>query len=187
MTKEYKLPDIIVPEELAALPSGGILNDSTILSSSAKYDGINLGNNKIVVIDGEVKLYIIGDIILKNSAELQVLNGEDASLTLYVGGNVEVKNSGVINNLSANAKKLRMYGLDGCNSIDLKNSSNFYGAIYAPEADVVMMNSADVFGAVVAKSFEQKNAATFNYDASLRDTSIDEEGIRFVITKWREQ
>jgi len=187
MTKEYKLPDIIVPEELAALPSGGILNDSTILSSSAKYDGINLGNNKIVVIDGEVKLYIIGDIILKNSAELQVLNGEDASLTLYVGGDIEVKNSGVINNLSADAKKLRMYGLDSCNSIDLKNSSNFYGAIYAPQADVVMMNSADVFGAIVAKSFEQKNAATFNYDASLRDTSIDDEGIRFVITKWQEE
>ena len=81
---------------------------------------------------------------------------------------------------------MKIYGLNGCENITLKNDSDFYGVIYAPNADVVMMNSADVFGAVIAKSFEQKNSATFNYDASLRDSSIDDEGIRFVVRGWHE-
>ncbi|MHC4259095.1 MAG: hypothetical protein ACYSTF_01600 [Planctomycetota bacterium] len=54
-------------------------------------------------------------------------------------------------------------------------------------ADVVMMNSADAYGSVVAKSFEQKNSAAFNYDASLRDVSRDDEAVRFTVDRWGEE
>lgn len=187
MTVEHELPQITVPDWLESLPSGGTIDDSIIISSSGQYDGINLGNNKIITIDGAVSLYISGDIILKNSAELQVNSGDDISLSIYVGGDIEVKNSGAFNNLSADPKNVKIFGLDGCQNITLKNSSDFYGAIYAPNTDVVMMNSADFYGAIVAQSFEQKNSAPFNYDASLRDVSIDDMGICFVIQHWQEK
>jgi choice-of-anchor A domain-containing protein len=67
-----------------------------------------------------------------------------------------------------------------------KNSTDFYGAIYAPNADVVMDNSANIYGSVVSKSFEQKNSATFNYDVTLRDVSISDEAVYFTITNWHE-
>ena len=190
LTERYQLPPITVPETLQSLPSGGTLKNSTTITSSGKYDRIYLKKGKIITIDGPVVLYIIGDVIIKNSAELQVVGADtnpDASLTLYLGGDAEVKNSGAINNKARDAKKVKIYGLDGCQSIILKNGSDFYGAIYAPNADVEMMNSADVFGAVVAKSFEQKNSATFNYDASLRDVSINDEAVRFVVKQWQEE
>ena len=190
LAEEYELPSIAVPEYLQALPSQGTIDDTTTITASAKYDEIYLKNGKIITVDGPVVLYIIGDVIIKSSAELQVVGADtnpDASLTLYLGGDAEVKNSGAINNKARNAKKVKIYGLDSCQSIVLKNGSDFYGAIYAPNADVEMMNSADVFGAVVAKSFEQKNSATFNYDASLRDVSIDDEALRFVVKQWREE
>ncbi len=190
LAEEYELPPIAVPEYLQALPSQGTIDDATTITSSTKYDEIYLKNGEIITIDGPVVLYIIGDVIIKNSAELQVVGADtnpDASLTLYLGGDAEVKNSGAINNKARDAQKVKIYGLDGCQSIVLKNGSDFYGAIYAPNADVEMMNSADVFGAVVAKSFEQKNSATFNYDASLRDVSIDDEAVRFVVKQWREE
>ncbi|GAH24217.1 unnamed protein product, partial [marine sediment metagenome] len=38
-----------------------------------------------------------------------------------------------------------------------------------------------------ARSFVQKNSATFNYDASLRDVSEDERIVRFVVEQWREE
>ena len=82
---------------------------------------------------------------------------------------------------------MKIFGLNDCQSISLKNSVDFYGVIYAPNADVVMMNSADFFGSVIAHSFEQKNSADFNYDASLRDVTIDDEGIRFIVTQWQEE
>jgi len=187
MPKEYELPQITVPEWLAALPSGGTINNNITISNSAKYDKIDIGNNKIITIDGEVSLYIVGDIILDNSAELRIIDDNDVSLTLFVGGNIEIKNSGVINNLSEDATKLIIYGLDGCESIILKNDIDFYGAIYAPNADIVMMNSGDVYGSVVAKSVDQKNSADFNYDASLRDVSVEDIGVRFVIKQWQEE
>jgi hypothetical protein len=187
MTKEHDLPQVTVPVWLESMPSGGTIDDSIIISTSGQYDGIDLGNSKIITIDGTVSLYINGDIILSNSAELQVNNGDDISLILYVGGDIEVKNSGSLNNLSADPKKVQIFALDGCQNITLKNGSDFYGAIYAPYTDVVMMNSADFYGAIVAQSFEQKNSAPFNYDASLRDVTIDDIGICFVIQNWREE
>jgi len=187
MTVEQEMPQITVPEWLESLPSGGIINDNITISSSAKYDKIDLGNSKIITINGEVSLYIIGDVILDNSAELQVVDGDGVSLTLYVGGDIEVKNGGVINNLSTDPKKVKIYGLDSCESIYLKNGSDFYGVIYARNADVVMMNSGEAFGAISVKSFEQKNSAAFNYDASLRDVNIDDAGIRFVVIQWQEE
>ncbi len=187
LTERYQLPPITVPETLQSLPSRGTLKNSTTITSSGKYDRINLKKGKIITIDGPVTLYIIGDVIIKNSAELQVLDDDDASLTMYLEGNYEGKHGSAINNLTKDARKLKIYGLDGCQSIILKNGSDFYGAIYAPNADVEMMNSADVFGAVVAKSFEQKNSATFNYDASLRDVSINDEAVRYVVKWWQEE
>ena len=187
MTEEKELPRIAVPLWLQSLPSGGTIEEERTISSSAKYDEIDLSNSNIITVDDSVSLYILGDITLKNSAELQVLNADGVCLTLYVGGDIEVKNSGAVNNLTTDPKRVKIYGLNGCENITLKNGSDFYGVIYAPNADVVMMNSADAFGAIISKSFEQKNSATLNYDASLRDVSIDDEGVSFVVTQWLEE
>jgi choice-of-anchor A domain-containing protein len=123
--------------------------------------------------------------ILKNDADLLI--NEDASLTLYLGGNFEGKNSSDINNENKLPKNLKIYGLDGCESMVFKNSSDFYGTIYAPNAHVEMKNSADVYGSVIAESFDQKNSADFFYDASLRDASVYDEAVRFVVTDWHEE
>lgn len=179
------LPPISVPQWLESLPSSGTIQNDSTVTNSAKYSSINLNNSKTLLIDGDVILYVTGEIILGNSAEIQIDN--DASLILYLGGDFEGKNSSTINNLTQNAKKLQIYCLDSCESIQFKNSSDFYGVIYAPNAEVIMDNSANVYGAVVAKSFEQKNSGTFNYDASLRDASVNDEAVRFIVTNWHEE
>ncbi len=98
-----------------------------------------------------------------------------------------LRNGGAINNLTQDAKKLKIYGLNDCQSINLKNGSDFYGAIYAPNADMEMMNSGNAYGSIVTDNFVQKNSATFYYDADLRDVSFNDELIRFVISRWSEQ
>jgi hypothetical protein len=111
----------------------------------------------------------------------------DASLILYLDGNFEGKNSSAVNNLTQNAKKLQIYCLDGCENMRFKNSVDFYGAIYAPNTEIVMDNSANLYGAVVAKTFELKNSGSINYDATLRDASVYDQAVRFVVTNWHEQ
>jgi hypothetical protein len=185
MTERNTLPAIAVPQWLESLPSSGTIEDDYTVTNSAKYGSIDLKNNKTLLIDGNVILYVTGEIILGNSAEVQIDN--DASLILYLGGDFEGKNSSTINNLTQNAKKLQIYCLDSCQNMVFKNSSDFYGVIYAPNAEVIMDNSANLYGAVVAKTYEQKNSAALNYDASLRNASVNDEAVRFVVTHWHEQ
>jgi hypothetical protein len=107
-------------------------------------------------------------------------------LTIYLADSFEGKNSSSLNNPTNDPKKLKMYGLDSCSDMKFKNSSTFYGVIYAPQTDVEFDNSADAYGAIVAKTFEQKNSADFYYDASLRDANEDDEAVRFEINRWEE-
>ena len=184
LTQIYELPPVTVPESLESSPSLGTINDNTTISSSARYNSIDLGNSETVIIRGDITLYITGDITLGNSAELQIEEG--ASLTLYLGGDFEGQNSSLVNNETQDPQKLKIYGLDSCETIQFKNSADLYGAIYAPNADVIMNNSGNIYGAVVAESFDMKNSGVFMYDASLRDVSINDEAVYFTITNWHE-
>lgn len=187
-TETYNFPSATVPMGLQEAPSQGDLKDPAVITTSLKCDSINLGNGETLTIDGDVSIYVTGDVTLGNSAELQIVDAgtnPDASLTLYVEGDVEVKNGGAFNNLAQDPQKLKIYGLDSCENIILKNSSEFYGAVYAPNAYVELKNSAAAYGAVVADSFEQKNSAAFYYDASLRDVDIDD-AERFIVIHWTE-
>ena len=185
MKERNVLPPIVVPQWLESLPSSGTIQNNTTVTNSAKYSGINLKNSKTLLIDGDVTLYVIGEIILGNSAEIQIDN--DASLILYLGGDFEGKNSSTINNLTEDAKKLQIYCLDSCENMLFKNSSDFYGAIYAPNADVILYNSAKLYGAIVAKTLDQRNSGVLNYDASLRDASVNDEAVCFIVTNWHEE
>lgn len=188
MTEKTPLPSIIVPVNLQSLPSSGKLSGDATITSDAKYNEIDLKNNKKVVINGAVSIYVVGNVTLGNSAEVQIVKtNPNASLTLYVGGNIEQKTGSNFNNESEQPKKLKIYGLDSCGSINLKNSSNLYGAIYAPQADIKMFNSGAFYGSVVGKKFGQDNSSPFHYDASLRDTGVNDEATRFVMRHWKEQ
>lgn len=187
MTVPNELSPVTVPALLYSMPSGGTIEGSTTLTGSGKYSEIDLGNGQTITIDGPVSLYVTGDVTLDNSAEIKVVDtNPNAYLILYVGGDFEGKYGSSLNNLTEDPKKLKVLGLDSCKEMVFKNTNCLYGTIYGPEADVTFLNSADAYGAVVAKSFDQKNSAAFYYDASLRGAKIDDDLIRFVIAHWSE-
>jgi len=185
MSEEQWLPSITVPGWLASMPSGGTIKNNTNINSSGKYDQIDLKNSRVVTVNGDVTLYVIGDVILGNSAQIQI-GDSGSSLVLYIGGNYEGKNGSALNNKSQDPTKLKILALDTCTNMVFKNSSELYGAIYAPNADITFNNSAAAYGSVVGKTFEQKNSGDFHYDAALRDASIDDEVVRFVVNRWQE-
>jgi hypothetical protein len=179
------LPPVIVPNPVASMSSGGQITNSTTISASGKYSGINLGNSIVLTIDKPVTLYITGDVLLSNSAEIKINSG--GSLVMYVGGSVIGNYSAGFNNTTANAKKLGIYCLDTCRTVLFKNSSSFYGTIYALNAAVTIDNSANIYGSVVSDSFILKNSGRLHYDAALRDRTVNDEGVRFSIKRWSEQ
>jgi hypothetical protein len=190
MFSDAVLPPVYVPVWLAPMPSGGTIS-TAMLGVSGKYDGINLKNDYKLTITEPVMLYITGDIRLKNSAEI-IIGGDldtdnDASLIIYLAGNATFDNSSQINNLTHDATQFTLYGLDSCADIRLKNGGIFYGAVYAPNASIILDNSADVYGSIVGQSFVLRNSATFYYDAALRDRTVNDDAVRFVIHRWTEQ
>jgi len=188
--EQYKMSSITAPAWLQALPSKGTLSGSSTITTSAKYDSINLNSSQIVTNNGPVTLYVTGNITLDNSAQIQIVDkttNPDASLTIYLGGNLVSQNGGIINNLAKDTQKLKIYGLDTCQSFNFKAGSIFYGAIYAPKANVQLNAWVEYYGACVANSFTQNVKANFHYDASLRNASVSDAGVCFIIKQWHEE
>ncbi len=184
LSKENELVTPEVPEWLQSLPSSGTIKNNITISESAKYNGIDLSNSKKITVTGNVSLYITGDITLGNSSQIQIEDG--ASLTLYMEGNLEGKNSCQLNNKTETPKNLQIYGLEGCTSVDLKNGSDTYGVIYAPNADFILHNSVTIYGSIVCNTFEIKNSGQIMYDASLEDETFTPVPTDLTITNWRE-
>ncbi|MBN2020685.1 MAG: hypothetical protein JW749_10740 [Sedimentisphaerales bacterium] len=184
------LTPIVVPAWLVSMPSGGDIKNTTTISTSGKYDNIDLGNSETITITEPVSLYITESIDLGNSAGI-IIGGSgdtdnDAALTIYLAGDLEGKNGAGINNLTADAKRFTLYGLDSCANIRLKNGNVFYGTLFAPNASVDMDNSVAAYGSVIGQNIGLKNGGIFYYDAALRDRTVNDEAVRFVVHRWAE-
>lgn len=169
MQEEWDPPIVQVPDTLNNSISLGTINDPTTVTTSSKYDSINLGHSETLRIEGEVELYIVGDIDLGNSAALEIAPG--GKLTLFLGGKLDLKNGANLNNLTQDAENLMILGLDTCENVTLKNGTETYASIFATNAEVDFNNSAAFYGAVAAKNFDQANSMDFHYDAALREVN----------------
>jgi len=188
MLEEPVFPEV-TPPELAdkgniELENGGTRTINP--ADSGEYTEIILKNDAILKIDGEdVVLYVTGDIDLGQDSEIKIEEG--ASLTLYLDGDFEAGNSAGINNKNS-PTKFKLYGTgEAGQCLDLKAKSENFGAVYAPDAVIIVRADGDVYGSLVAEELEFKAGSDFYYDEALRNVGVDDEGVRFVIKGWREE
>ena len=182
-----QLDSVEVPGWLAGMPSKGILKNNATITTSGRYDKIDLGNSEELKIEGDVKIYVSGDIILGNDSAIEISNtGGNSSLVIYLGGDLECKYGSNINNLTEVPKNFRLLALDSCGKIVLKNSTDFYGVVYAPEADIILDNSADLYGSITGENIDLKNSVDVHYDASLRDLRDGDSLLRYRLSRWQE-
>lgn len=192
-TNKIPLPDVTIP----ALPDKGTslsVKSGTITidpSDNGTYSSIKLENGKDIgileVSGGDVVLHITGDIALGNNCEIDVKDG--STLTIYIDGNISCDNGSGINTEAPpdKASTLQLFATgESKQYLDVKAKSDWTGTIYAPNGDVILYAGGDVYGSIVANSFELKNGGNFHYDAALRDVSILDPGVRFVIKQWNE-
>jgi hypothetical protein len=203
------LPQITAPTTLRDTGTAISTQGQTVTitpADSGTYTGIDLRQievtevqgEEIVVVDtipsvlevsgGDVVLRVTGDIQLANSCEIVVKDG--SSLTLYVEKNIHCHNGSAINSENPPEKptKFQLYATgEGEQFFDIKAKSNWSGTIYAPNADIDLYAKGDFYGSVVADNFELKAGGNFHYDTSLREVDVDDEAVRFVIERWREE
>lgn len=186
----WELPIVTVPESLITMPSKGAITGNEEITTSGRYENINLiGTNKTVVINGDVTLYIAGNTTIGNTCSIEIVDLEtnpNASLTLYLGGDYLQKVEAHLVNHTKDPKRLTLFGLQGCTDISFLSNSSFYGTIYAPYAKMNLHNSVEIFGSVIVDYFLQHVTADFHFDASLIDVNINDVGVKFVVDRWKE-
>lgn len=169
---EIDFPPVVLPDDIKNVPLTPYTYSpgSPIVGSAdpnnpmlIKFDSIKIPTGGVQQIKGCCEIYVVGNTILGQSAEFIITEG--SSLHLYLGNNMEAKNSNGIDNLNfGNPEALRIYGLDTCQSIDLKAKGDiFFGYVYAPEADLNVYAKNEISGAFVGKSFTLKNSTKFTY------------------------
>jgi len=160
-------------------------------TENGQYGNITLASSSdvgILEIDGgDVVLYITGNIDLGNSCEIVVK--DNSSLTIYLDGDIV---SGLGSSIgtetpSKDALTIQLYGTgEGEQNFDIKAKNEWTGVIYAPNANIDLYANGDVYGAIVSDSFEFKNGGNYYYDEALREVSLEDEGVYFVVERWYE-
>ncbi len=178
-------------------PSLGSINDPNVMIGTLgtvtyrTYDNITVPSGGILTLDGVVHLRVLGDIVLQNGAEIRVKGvfGNPAtysSAAIYLDGNLRAGNSNGINNMTYRPANFRLFGTGPpVQNWEIQNSGNFYGAYYAPNADIIIKAMGDIFGSVSGKSFDNRNSANLHYDVRLADVSAYDTG--FGIDRWWEE
>ena len=149
--EEHVFPDITPP----TLPDMGTIDvPGTVTISPAdngKYAAITSNGGILEIAGGDVVLHVTGNINMDYGSEIQIKPG--SSLTIYADADVRFVNNAGINNQTGICKNLKLYATgEGEQAFELKNNSEAFGAVYAPNAEIVLKNNASLYGSIMCNS-----------------------------------
>jgi acetyltransferase-like isoleucine patch superfamily enzyme len=187
-SEEHVFPTITAP----TLPDMGTIDvPGTVTlgpADTGKYAAITSFGGVLEIAGGDVVLHITGNIVMDGGSEIQIQPG--SSLTIYADADISFVNGAGINNQTEICKNLTLYATSSEGEVkqafELKNNSEAFGAIYAPNADIILKNNATLYGSVTCNSLTVKNNGTFSYDMALRDVTVYDESVRFLVKRWNE-
>jgi hypothetical protein len=181
------------------------VSNTYTLSSSGTYSGpITIKNGDKVRVVGDVSIYIAGKFTIQQGAWLIIgkkPTGQSSTLKLYLGADMQadqlsnITNEYVVSNPPSSveamiaASSLSLYGTANdcaalpCQTIVIQNSGNFFGAIYAPNAEIDIRNSGDLY----VSQIEGYEALVHNSGCLYAvEVPVDPNATSFSIVRWWE-
>lgn len=169
------------PEGLPYMGSASVSGDVMTISGDGEYTDLLIGSNSQLIISGDVKLHVLGSFLMGSNTDLIIQEG--GSLTLYLTGSVDMASNCSINNLGQDPTKLKFYGTDSLTgTIRFDSNQAFYGALYMPQADLVVASNIDFFGSIYGKTVQLNANVYVSYFAGQTDFS----DYRFVVKSWQQ-
>lgn len=135
------------------------------LSGVASYDPATKslsaagGGSQIVISSG---LYYFSNVNLSSNSQLVLPPG--AKVVIYVTGNLDASDGSLVNN-SQKPENLQIYSTG--NTVDIRGSSVFYGAVYAPNAEIRVANGGAVYGSLIGRELNNEQGGKIHFDRSL--------------------
>ena len=84
---------------------------------------------------------------------------------IYLGDDAEIDGQGFVNP-SGDPTRLTIFVV-GAHSLHINGNADFYGAIYAPEAEVEINGTSAFYGAVVGRTIQANGTGDIHLDATL--------------------
>jgi len=132
-------------------------------------DSINTGQDLTIVATGRVALMIGGDFNAAN--KLQIMPAPSGELDVFIAGTLVASNNVSIGNPNFPAL-MRMY-VGGAAPLEFNNNADIAAFIYAAYSDVSFFNNTEIFGGVIANSFDAKNSMSVHYDRGVLNAGVD--------------
>ena len=171
------------PGGFTGLPSGGWVGSTYydyILSDGIyRLSGLSLTSQKILI-TGDVAINVVGNLTMSGTAAIEIAS--TGNLALYCSGaNASIAGQGVINQ-TGDSRRFTYYGAKTNTKLNLAGTSDFFGVIYAPDAELDVAGGSVIHGGTVSKSVKATGGFTLHYDQCL---SKGGQG-RFIVTAWNE-
>jgi Tfp pilus assembly protein PilX len=181
--------DRVTPDPLGAI--GGDLATTFTTVSSGSNDNVwgGIAGNAISLDNGQTKTlsgkaggadYYVTSVELKNGSTLNI-DATAGPVNIYLTGGLDAKNGSAIN-ITGAPPDFTIYS-NSTAKIDFKHGSTFKGTVYAPYAPVDMKNSSEVYGLIWANTVDIKNSGQFYFDTALKDKFTSDD---ISIVSWRE-
>jgi hypothetical protein len=182
---EIEFPPINPPEGLTPVGDYSMSGTDSIFLSG-QYGSFTMEANSVVTIEADVILYITGDFYMDQNSRLDIADG--ASLQIIMGGgSFEMDQTSTMNNLSHDPTKFVLFGTPSfTGDIYIDQSSEFYGAIYAPNAFVELDQADGFYGAIISKEILFDQDTVLHYDKALEDLEIlPSMGSLYLVKSWQ--
>jgi hypothetical protein len=145
-------------------------NDNSLALPAIISGEITLGNSEVIVLNGKSggANYYLSSINIGNSAQIRV-DTSAGPVNIYLTGGLETGNDSEITVINNGKPTDFSIFSNSTAAINIRNSGDFVGMIYAPYANIEFKNSTTIYGAVWGKEVHFKATATLYYDTALKD------------------
>ena len=162
----FSMPDVIVPAGLTCnnyTVSGN--TTVTLAPGTYCYHDLTIQGGGTLTTTGadQVTIYITGELIARGDSSVGYLNDPRKMAVLMSGGSAATLEEGT-----------------------LTGSTEFYGALYGPKAQIEIKGNAKVFGSIIAKEIDLSGSAEIHYDQAMTDLSQISNVYQTNLISWRE-
>lgn len=163
MGTPVSMPSVTVPPGLTCEDYTINSNATTTLAPGTYcYRNLTLSGNSTLTSTGVVTIYLTGSLTASGNSTFGVVN-DPTQVTLLMTSNADA-------------------------TIDqgsVTGNSNFYGAIYGPDANFNITGNAEIFGSIIAQRVTMSGSAYIHYDESLVNNTTISTGGRTALVYWK--
>lgn len=177
-----------------AIPTGTYVYVVPSITFSGTADGIEIGTTGASPTYADVTYIVTGNVSMRGNSQMKINPG--SKLTMYVAGDFQMGgSSGILNGTSAapnNPDSFTVYGTRTAAAVaagaawqdwDIQGNGYLSAVIFAPNADLNVNGTGDVYGSLVGEYVTMVGSGAFHQDESLKNKKTS--GL-WQLSKWRE-